>query len=111
MEKPSELFSKLDEWGIDSLVIPHGTSWGNTSPPMASWENQFDSSNHDQKYQKLIELYSGHGNTEEYRPWRSFNIDKEVYSCPQPSLDFVPYCFQAGEIIRERCRSICRKFE
>ena len=55
-------------------------------------------------YQKLIELYSGHGNTEEYRPWRSFNIDKEVYSCPQPSLDFVPYCFQAGEIIRERCR-------
>ena len=104
VEKPSELFSKLDEWDIDSLVIPHGTSWGNTSPPMASWENQFDSSNHDQKYQKLIELYSGHGNTEEYRPWRSFNIDKEVYSCPQPSLDFVPYCFQAGEIIKERCR-------
>ena len=104
VEKPAELFSKLDEWGIDSLVIPHGTAWGNTSPPMASWENQFDSLNHDQKYQKLIELYSGHGNTEEYRPWRSFNLNNEVYSCPQPSADFIPYCFQAGEVIRERCR-------
>ena len=104
VEKPAELFSKLDEWGIDSIVIPHGTAWGNTSPPMASWENQFDSLNHDQKYQKLIELYSGHGNTEEYRSWRSFNLDNGAYSCPQPTADFIPYCFQAGEVIRERCR-------
>ena len=104
VKKPSELFKKLDEWDIDSLVIPHGSSWGNTSPPMASWDNQLDSSNHNQKYQKLIELYSGHGNTEEYRPWRSFNLNENVYSCPQPSTDFIPYCFQSGEIIRERCR-------
>ena len=103
-ENPEELFSKLDEWGLDSLVIPHGSAWGNTSPPMASWDNQFDSSNHNQKYQKLIELYSGHGNTEEYRPWRALDINNNTYSCPQPSINFIPYCFQAGEIIKERCR-------
>ena len=103
-EKPEDLFSKLDDWGIDSLVIPHGTAWGNTSPPLASWDNQLDSSNHNKKYQKLIELYSGHGNTEEYRPWRSININDSGYACPQPSANFIPDCFQAGEVIRERCR-------
>ena len=39
-EQPSDLYRKLDEWETDSLVIPHGSAWGNTSPPMASWMNQ-----------------------------------------------------------------------
>ncbi len=102
---PEVLFKKLDEWGFDSLVIPHGTAWGTTAPPMAAWDTQLNKKDHDPNYQKLIELYSGHGNTEEYRSWRTLNSDNSsTLSCPQPSPGFIPECHQAGEIIRERCR-------
>ena len=103
-EKPSDLYRKLEEWGVDSLVIPHGSAWGNTSPPMATWKNQLNSDEHNQKYQNLIEIFSGHGNSEEYRSWESFREVNGEYVCPTPTEDFIPQCFQAGEIIRERCR-------
>ena len=102
---PEVLFNKLDDWGYDSMVIPHGAAWGNTAPPLAAWDTQLNKKNHNPDYQKLIELYSGHGNTEEYRSWRSLNTAKDdILSCPQPSPGFIPECYQAGEIIRERCR-------
>jgi hypothetical protein len=102
---PEILFNKLDDWGFDSMVIPHGTTWGNSAPPMAAWDTQLNEKDHNPKYQKLIELYSGHGNTEEYRSWRTLNNDNNgILSCPQPSPGFIPECHQAGEIIRERCR-------
>jgi hypothetical protein len=37
---PSALFEKLDDWGFESLVIPHGTSWGIHAPPRASLADQ-----------------------------------------------------------------------
>ena len=101
---PEVLFNKLDDWGYDAIVIPHGTAWGNSAPPLAAWDTQLNKKDHNQNYQKLIELYSGHGNTEEYRSWRTLNNNKEALSCPQPSPGFIPECHQAGEIIRERCR-------
>ena len=103
-EKPSDLYRKLDEWGVESLVIPHGSAWGNTSPPMASWVNQLNSKEHNQKYQNLIEIFSGHGNSEEFRPWESFRVENGEYVCPAPNESYLPDCFQAGEIIKERCR-------
>ena len=103
-EEPADLYRKLEEWEADSLVIPHGSSWGNTSPPMAVWDNQLDSKNHNPKYQNLIEIFSGHGNTEEFRRWEAFNEVNNKYECPAPTEDYLPDCFQAGEIIRERCR-------
>ena len=103
-ERPSDLYRKLDEWGVDSLVIPHGSAWGNTSPPMATWKNQLNIAEHSPKYQKLIEVFSGHGNTEEYRSWEAFKILDGEYVCPAPTENYVPDCFQAGEIIKERCR-------
>ena len=103
-EKPSDLYRKLDEWGAESLVIPHGSAWGNTSPPMASWINQLNSKEHNQKYQNLIEIFSGHGNSEEFRPWESFRLENGKYVCPSPNESYLPDCFQAGEIIKERCR-------
>ncbi len=102
---PEILFNKLDDWNVDSLVIPHGTAWGNSAPPLASWATQLNEANHNPKYQKLIELFSGHGNSEEYRSWKTLNLNADDdLSCPQPSQGFIPECHQAGEIIRERCR-------
>ena len=103
-EKPSDLYRKLDEWEVDSLVIPHGSAWGNTSPPMATWKNQLNSKDHDPKYQNLIEIFSGHGNSEEFRTWESFREVNGSYTCPSPTENYLPDCFQAGEIIKERCR-------
>tara|TARA_B100001057_G_scaffold273911_1_gene274208 strand:+ start:271 stop:2469 length:2199 start_codon:yes stop_codon:yes gene_type:complete len=103
-EEPSDLYRKLEEWDTDSLVIPHGSAWGNTSPPMATWENQLDRKNHNPKFQNLIEIFSGHGNTEEFRNWEAFNEVNGKFDCPAPTEDYLPDCFQAGEIIRERCR-------
>ena len=37
---PHTLYEKLDQWGFDALVIPHGTTWGVHNPALASWRYQ-----------------------------------------------------------------------
>jgi hypothetical protein len=101
---PADLFAKLDEWGFDSMVIPHGTTWGLYTPMGSAWDKQLVGAMHDPARQKLIEVYSGHGNSEEYRSWREVVIDANGHkSCPGPRSDYLPSCWRAGEIIRERC--------
>lgn len=103
---PQELYNKLDEWGFDTLVIPHGTAWGMYTPPGASWEHQLKSKYHDPEKMKMIEVYSGHGNSENYRDFRARPLDaKGNPYCPQPTKNYLPACWQAGEIIRKRCLS------
>jgi hypothetical protein len=101
---PRELFDKLDDWGLPSLVIPHGNAWGNTTPAGVDWEKQLANGQHDPKRQTLVEVYSGHGSSEAYRPWRhvTWGPDGEPV-CPAPGDDFTPECHRAGELIRERC--------
>ena len=54
--------------------------------------------------QTLLEVYSGHGDSEVYREWRAVALDGEGRSsCPEPRPDYLPACWRAGEIIRERC--------
>ena len=103
-ETPHELFAKLDDWGFESLVIPHGNTWGFYTPPGSNWDKQLARAEHDPKRQRLIEVFSGHGNSEEFRNWREAAYDAEGNMvCPQPTADYLPSCWQAGELIRARC--------
>ncbi len=98
----SDLFAKLDEWGLEALVIPHGTAWGLHVPPDVDYISQLPE--HDSRYQRLIEIYSGHGNSEKYKDWKAVDFDEKGNRiCPPPTDDYLPCCWQAGEIVRKRC--------
>jgi hypothetical protein len=103
-DNPRELFSKLDDWGYDALVIPHGNTWGMNTPAETRWDKQLTDDYQDPNYQKLIEIYSGHGNSEHYRDWMPVGRDAEGAAyCPEPGDNFLPCCWRAGEIIQQRC--------
>jgi len=99
------LFDKLNEWdNVASMVIPHGTTWGFYTPLGSSWDKQIAPGFHDPDRQGIIEIMSGHGNSEEFRPFREiiFNPDG-TKTCPGPNNDYTPSCWRAGEIIADRC--------
>jgi Protein of unknown function (DUF3604) len=101
---PPELFRKLDEWGYPSLVIPHGTTWGFYTPPGSAWDKQLVGDMHDPARQRLIEVFSGHGDSEVFRDFHEIEFAADGSPvCPQPTRDYLPTCWRAGEIIRERC--------
>ncbi len=98
------LFRRLDEWGHESMVIPHGTTWGFYTPPGSAWDKQLVGDEHDPDRQTLFEVYSGHGDSEVYRDFRAVVLDDDGdATCPEPSAGYLPTCWRAGEIIRERC--------
>ncbi len=99
-EDPATLFGKLDEWGSEALVIPHGYTWGAHHGPLTSWEHQLGPTQHDPGYQTLVEVYSGHGSMEEYRTWLPVAEDGAGnLSCPAATADYLPCCQRAGELI------------
>jgi hypothetical protein len=103
-DNPRELFDKLDQWGFESIVIPHGNAWGLNTPPGTCFDKQLNLKYHDPQRQTLIEVFSGHGNSEEYRDWRSVAYDDSGAAyCPEPSDAYLPCCWQAGNIIQTRC--------
>ena len=59
------------------------------------------------RYERLVEIFSGHGSSEEYRPWRhAFVREDGTMGCPEPSGGFEACCWRAGEIVfaqREDC--------
>ena len=101
---PRELHAKLDEWGLDALDIPHGMAWGVYTPIGSTIDKHLQADHFDPEKQRLIEIMSGHGNSEEYRDWRHHTFDEDGEPvCPEPTPDFLPCCWQAGEIVRSHC--------
>jgi hypothetical protein len=100
---PGDLVRKLDEQKLRYLLIPHGTSWGFYTPPGTTFDKQLQAAMRPER-QTLIEVMSGHGNSEEYRSWREIETkDGLTGECPAPTDDYEPACWRAGEIIRARC--------
>ena len=101
---PRELFNKIDVLGLEALVIPHGTAWGIHSPPNSKLSSQLFNENHDPDKQRLIEVYSGHGNSEIYKNFlHTQETNKEEFTCPLPTNNFEPCCWRAGEIVNQQC--------
>ena len=102
---PAELYGKLDDWGFETEVIPHGTTWGFYTPQAASWdEYMMDQDNIRPDYSSMIEIYSGHGNSEEYLDFKEVDFDSNgEMICPEPTENYLPTCYQAAVINKNRC--------
>ncbi len=103
-ETPEKLWEKFRQWGGEVLAIPHGTTWGFYTPPGTRYDKQVVRKHNDPEYQRLVEVFSGHGNSEEYRDFRAVDFDAQgIASCPEPTANYLPCCHQAGVLIGERC--------
>jgi len=100
----AELFEKLAQWGFPTIVIPHGLAWGVHAPQGGDIATQLSRAQHDPSRQILLETYSGHGNSEEFRDVPEFVLGEDGERvCPAPTADYLPCCWRAGELVRERC--------
>lgn len=101
---PAVLQEKLEQWGAEVMVIPHGTAWGFYTPPGTTQDKQLSPRFYDPEANPLVEVFSGHGSSEEYRDYRAVTWNESGEPvCPEPTEDFEPCCWRAGEIIRSRC--------
>lgn len=103
---PGDLVDRLNNQGLDPLIIPHGSSWGYYTPPGTTWDKQLKAKHKPERF-RLIEIYSGHGNSEEFRDYQNIEeiIPDTTARCVEKQEGFTPACVRAGEIIKERCLS------
>ena len=88
---PAVLFEKLAQWRLESLVIPHGLTWGIHAPPGASIALQLTRARHDPERQRLLEVYSGHGAAERFGGAAARADDAARRGeCTEPTRDFLP---------------------
>ncbi len=86
-------------------MIPHGTAWGLYTPAGSDWRKQL--AGHDPARQTLVEIYSGHGNSEQLPTWRSVDVVPDgSLSCPEPRDGYLPSCWRAGELVEARCLEV-----
>lgn len=104
-ETPGALVDSLEAQNLDPLIIPHGSTWGFYTPTTVTYDKHLKAENRPEKME-LVEIMSGHGNSEEYRSFRAaVNFDPKALTadCPAPTPSYLPVCWRAGEIIKERC--------
>jgi hypothetical protein len=74
------------------------------TPLGSSWDKQLTPQQHDPDRQGIVEVFSGHGNSEEFRSYREVILNADgTRSCPEPTAEYLPSCRRAGEIIEARC--------
>ena len=74
--RPRSCSRSSSQWGFDTIVIPHGTTWGLYTPPGTDLGQAAQPAPcTTPSKQTLIEVYSGHGNSEEYRDWHDVVFD------------------------------------
>ena len=102
-QTPRELFNRLDQLNLEALVIPHGTTWGIHAPIDSTMSSQLEDQ-HDPERQRLFEVYSGHGNSEVFKKIEHvIKTNNDLNTCPEPSDEFEPCCWRAGEIAEKIC--------
>ncbi|MGH0033096.1 MAG: DUF3604 domain-containing protein [Myxococcota bacterium] len=101
---PEVLFEKLAQWGGRALVVPHGLGWGIHAPPGARLDVQASPERSAPDVQRLVEVFSGHGSGERFEPAAAAAERAALAGvCAEPTDDYLPCCWRAGEIVRERC--------
>ena len=98
-ETPGALVDSLEAQKLDPLIIPHGTTWGFYTPVGVTFDKHLKAENRPEKME-LVEVMSGHGNSEEYRSFRgALNIDSEALTadCPRQRLII---CRHAGALAK-----------
>ena len=68
---PLSLANKVEEHTKDYLIIPHGQTWGFYTPKAYTLDRGLELSKQYPQQFDLLEMHSGHGNSEEYRSWRA----------------------------------------
>ncbi|QMW23029.1 DUF3604 domain-containing protein [Sandaracinobacteroides saxicola] len=106
---PGELVRRLDAQKLKPIIIPHGGTWGFYTPPGTTLDKALAANDVPERF-PLVEIYSGHGNSEEYRSWREvlpgpLSAAGPTAICPPPSKNYTPSCWRAGEIIAARCQA------
>jgi len=101
-DTPADVYRLFERWGLDAIAVPHGTAWGTHHTQLVTWRQRFTPEQLSPIWSPLVEIHSGHGNSEEYRPYRHAEIRDDELQCPMPTAGFEPCCWRAGEIIRAR---------
>lgn len=107
--EPRELWSMLNGWreefadqGYDVLAIPHGTAWG-VQAVDADWPIQLTEEQIGSDIQILAEIYSGHGNSEE---WRDLSNPVRHFSDPQTVESYFMCSDAAAAITLRECQRL-----
>jgi hypothetical protein len=91
--------------GVPVRDLPHGTAWGLYTPAGSDWRKQLPGN--DPARQTLVEVYSGHGNSEQLPSWRPVDVAADgSLSCPAPRDGYLPSCWRAGELVEARCKEV-----